>query len=63
MDLGEEEREEARVAVAQGREEREELSEVVARAEDEGVRGRGQEGEDVGEGAGDVEELLDLGGC
>ena len=60
MHLGEEEREEAVVAVAEDGEEGHELVQVVAGAQGEGLGVGGLEGEDVGHGAGDVEELLNL---
>ena len=60
MDLGEEEREEARVTIAEDGEESHELMKVVAGSESEGLWIGGEEREDVGEGAGYIEEFLDL---
>jgi hypothetical protein len=60
MDLGEEEGKEARVTVTEDGEESHELVKVVAGSKGEGLWVGGKEGEDVGEGAGYIEEFLDL---
>jgi hypothetical protein len=59
VDLGDEERAEAGVTVAEGGEEEEELVEVVGWCRCEGVGRWGRDGEDIGEGVSYVEEFLD----
>jgi len=63
-DLGQDEREIAVLAAAQGGDEEQELVEVFLRSGLESAGLDGHAGHDVDEGAGDVEDFLDLkGGC
>ncbi len=48
MNLGEQQREKTRVAVAESREEGEKLSEIITWPKDEGIVRSGEEGEHVG---------------